>query len=172
VSLTPPLTPLGARAAFLSGPFASPLATRPARPAPTPNLLGLARGRGAVSPIRRPVATLPIRCLSLVTEISFKIDQRHTVPLEPGEAAQLGLHLAVFGRDEEMPRSRRLAEKIAHAIEIAWQGEPALLQLSDFERDDIRAALDAMVDSRGGDLTLSLEILRDVCAADDPIDAA
>jgi hypothetical protein len=71
-----------------------------------------------------------------------------------------------------MPRSRRLAEKIAHAIEIAWQGEPTLLQLSDFQRDDIRAALDAMVDSRGGDLTLSLEILRDACAADDPIDAA
>jgi hypothetical protein len=59
-----------------------------------------------------------------VTEISFKIDERHTVPLEPGEAAQLGLHLAVFGRDEEMPRSRRLAEKIAHAIEIACKKSP------------------------------------------------
>jgi len=43
---------------------------------------------------------------------------------------------------------------------------------TDFQRDDIRAALDAMVDSRRGDLTLSLEILRDACAADDPIDAA
>jgi len=89
-----------------------------------------------------------------MVEVAFKVDEAHTVALEVGEAAQLGLHLAVFGRDEEMPRSRLLAEKIATAVELAWQREPALLQLSDFQRRDIRAALDAMVDSRGRDLSL------------------
>jgi hypothetical protein len=105
-----------------------------------------------------------------MVEVAFKVDEAHTVALEVGEAAQLGLHLAVFGRDEEMPRSRRLAEKIATAVELAWQGEPALLQLSDFQRDDIRAALDAMIDSRAGQLPPGLAQLRDACR-DDPIGA-
>jgi len=106
-----------------------------------------------------------------MVEVPFKVDEAHTVALEVGEAAQLGLHLALFGRDEEMPRSRLLAEKIATAIELARQREPTLLQLSDFHRRDIRAALDAMVDSRGGDLSLGLELLRDACFSNDPIGA-
>ena len=52
------------------------------------------------------------------------------IPLEIGEAAQLGLHLAVFGRDEEMPRSRSVAEKLATAIELAHQAEREPLRLS------------------------------------------
>jgi len=106
-----------------------------------------------------------------MVEVAFKLSEAQTVVLEAGEAAQLAVWLAVFGRDEEMPRSRRLAEKIATAIELAWQREPALLQLSEFQRRDIRAALNAMVDSRGGDLSVGLELLRHACAADDPIGA-
>ena len=103
-----------------------------------------------------------------MVEVAVKVDQTHAIALEVGEAAQPGLHLAVFGRDEEMPRSRSLAEKIATAIELAWQREPALLQLSDFQRQDICAALDAMIDSRRGDLSPALETLRDACATDEP----
>jgi hypothetical protein len=100
-----------------------------------------------------------------VLEIAFKLTETQTIVVDEGEAAQLGLHLAVFGRDEEMPRSRLLAEKIATAIELAFQGEPALLQLSRLQRDDIRAALDAMIDSRA-DLPHGLELLRQACATD------
>jgi hypothetical protein len=98
-------------------------------------------------------------------EIAFKLTEAHTLVVDEGEAAQLGLHLAVFGRDEEMPRSRLLAEKIATAIELAWQGEPALLQLSRLQRDDIHAALDSMIDSRAGQLPRGLELLRQACGS-------
>jgi hypothetical protein len=100
-----------------------------------------------------------------VTEIAFKLTEAQTVVLDECEAAQLGLHLAVFGRDDEMPRSRLLAEKIATAIELAFQGEPALLQLSRLQREDIGAALDAMIDSRA-ELSHGLELLRQACGAD------
>jgi hypothetical protein len=100
-----------------------------------------------------------------VLEIAFKLTETQTIVVDEGEAAQLGLHLAVFGRDEEMPRSRLLAEKIATAIELAFQGEPALLQLSRLQRADIRAALDAMIDSRG-ELSSELGLLRDACGTE------
>jgi hypothetical protein len=86
------------------------------------------------------------------------------MPLEVGEAAQLGLHLAVFGRDEEMPRSRSLAEKLATAIELADtpDGEPLRLSLS--QQAVVGAALDAMADTRGGDLSPGLKRLRGMLA--------
>jgi hypothetical protein len=55
-------------------------------------------------------------------EIAFKLTEAQTVALDECEGAQLGLHLAVFGRDDEMLRSRLLAEKIATAIETGLPG--------------------------------------------------
>ena len=86
------------------------------------------------------------------------------MPLEVGEAAQLGLHLAVFGRDEEMPRSRSLAEKLATAIELADTPDGQPLRLSSSQEAVISAALDAMADTRGGDLSPGLKRLRGMLA--------
>lgn len=81
------------------------------------------------------------------------------MPLEIGEAAQLGLHLAVFGRNDEMPRPRSLAEKLATAIELADTPNREPLRLSSSQPAIIGAALDAMADTRG-DLPPGLERLR------------
>jgi hypothetical protein len=86
------------------------------------------------------------------------------LPLEIGEAAQLGLHLAVFGRDEEMPRSRSMAEKLATAIELADTPDREPLRLSASQQAVIGAALDAMADTRAGDLPPGLQRLRGVLA--------
>jgi hypothetical protein len=55
-----------------------------------------------------------------------------------------------------MPRSRRLAEKIATGVSLAERGEVARLRLSDSQRRDLHAALDAMIDERDGSLTRPL----------------
>jgi hypothetical protein len=59
-----------------------------------------------------------------------------------------------------MPRSRRLAEKIATGVSLAERGEVARLRLSDSQRRDLHAALDAMIDERDGSLTRPLLRLR------------
>jgi hypothetical protein len=82
------------------------------------------------------------------------------VEVPVGDAAQLGLHLAVFGSDEEMPRSRLLAEKIATAVSLAERDATAILHLTESQKGDVRVALDAMIDDRAGTLTDSLLALR------------
>jgi hypothetical protein len=66
-----------------------------------------------------------------------------------------------------MPRSRRLAEKIATGVSLAERGEAARLRLGDSQRHDLHAALDAMIDERDGNLTRPLLRLRSVCAPSD-----
>ena len=85
------------------------------------------------------------------------------VEVPVGDAAQLGLHLAVFGTDEEMPRSRLLAEKIATAVSLAERDANAILHLIDSQKQDVLVALDAMIDDRAGNLTDALIELRAAC---------
>jgi len=85
------------------------------------------------------------------------------VEVPVGDAAQLGLHLAVFGTDEEMPRSRLLAEKIATAVSLAERDANAILHLIDSQKQDVLVALDAMIDDRAGNLTDALIDLRAAC---------
>ena len=103
-----------------------------------------------------------------MAEIEFRIDDQLFVRLPIAEAAQLGLHLAVFGPDDEMPRSRRMAEKIAVAIDLAAQGEPTSLRLGGSQRAAVAAGVFAMLDSRAGNVTDALIRLRDACLIDDP----
>ena len=85
------------------------------------------------------------------------------VELPVGDAAQLGLHLAVFGSDQEMPRSRLLAEKIATAVSLAERDATAILHLTESQKHDVSAALDAMIDDRAGNLSDGLLKLRRTC---------
>ena len=85
------------------------------------------------------------------------------VELPIGDAAQLGLHLAVFGSDEEMPRSRLLAQKIATAVSIAGRDGAAILHLTESQKDVVSIALDAMIDDRAGNLSDALIELRAAC---------
>ena len=98
-----------------------------------------------------------------MSAVSFKVPGAPAVEVPAGDAAQLGLHLAVFGPDEEMPRSRGLAEKIAVAISMAEGGAAALLPLTDGQKADVSVALDAIIDDRAGNLSDSLLALRDAC---------
>jgi hypothetical protein len=102
-----------------------------------------------------------------MAEIEFRIDDQLLVRLPIDHAAQLGLHLAVFGPDDEMPRSRRMAENIAVAIDLAAQGEPASLRLGGSQRDAIAGGVSAMLDSRAGNVTDALLRLRDACLIDE-----
>jgi hypothetical protein len=102
-----------------------------------------------------------------MAEIEFRIDDQFEVCLPIEESAQLGLHLAVFGPDDEMPRSRRLAEKIAVAIELAAQGEPASLRLGGSQREAIAGGVAGMLDSRAGNVGDALILLRDACLIDE-----
>lgn len=98
-----------------------------------------------------------------MSSVSFKIMDAPAVEVPVGDAAQLGLHLAVFGSDEEMPRSRLLAEKIATAVSIAERDATAILHLTESQKHDVAAALDAMIDDRAGNLSDSLLELRGAC---------
>ncbi len=98
-----------------------------------------------------------------MASIGFKIMDAPVIQVPVGEAAQLGLHLAVFGTDEEMPRSRLLAEKIATAVSLAERGATAFLHLTESQRADVAAALEAMLDDRAGNLTGGLLELRSAC---------
>jgi hypothetical protein len=95
--------------------------------------------------------------------VSFKVMDLAAVEVPVGDAAQLGLHLAVFGSDEEMPRSRLLAEKIATAVSLAGRDGGAILHLTESQKHDVLVALDAMIDDRAGNLTGALIELRAVC---------
>jgi hypothetical protein len=95
--------------------------------------------------------------------VGFKVMDSPVVDVPTGDAAQLGLHLAIFGTDEEMPRSRLLAEKIATAVAFAERGATSFLHLTESQRADIELALDAMIDDRAGNLTDPLLELRAVC---------
>ena len=95
--------------------------------------------------------------------VSFKVMDAPVVEVPVGDAAQLGLHLAVFGTDEEMPRSRLLAEKIATAVSLAERDANAILHLIDSQKQDVLVALDAMIDDRAGNLTDALIDLRAAC---------
>ena len=85
------------------------------------------------------------------------------VDVPVGDAAQLGLHLAVFGSDQEMPRSRLLAEKIATAVSLAGRDDTAILHLTESQKADVSLALDAMIDDRAGNLSDPLIALRASC---------
>jgi len=85
------------------------------------------------------------------------------VEVPAGDAAQLGLHLAVFAADQAAARWRLLAEKIATAVALAERGEPALLHLTESQRQNLAIALDAMIDDRAGELSDALVELRAVC---------
>jgi len=102
-----------------------------------------------------------------MAEIEFLVDDRLLVRMAIEDAAQLGLHLAVFGPDDEMPRSRRMAEKIAVAVDLAAQGEPASLRLAGSQREAIAGGVAAMLDSRAGNVGDALIQLRDACLIDD-----
>jgi hypothetical protein len=98
-----------------------------------------------------------------VASVGFKIMDAPAIDVPSGDAAQLGLHLAVFGADEEMPRARLLAEKIATAVSLAERGATAFLHMTESQRADVSLALDAMIDDRGGILSDGLIELRVVC---------
>ena len=104
-----------------------------------------------------------VRLLVPLSSVSFKIMDAPAVELPVGDAAQLGLHLAVFGSDEEMPRSRLLAEKIATAVSLAERGEAALLHLTESQKAEVAVALEAMIDDRAGNLSDGLLELRRTC---------
>jgi hypothetical protein len=95
-----------------------------------------------------------------LSTVSFKIMDAPAIELPVGDAAQLGLHLAVFGSDEEMPRSRLLAEKIATAVSLAERDGGAILHLTESQKNDVAVALNAMIDDRAGNLSDSLLALR------------
>ena len=95
-----------------------------------------------------------------MSTVSFKIMDAPAIDLSVGDAAQLGLHLAVFGSDEEMPRARLLAEKIATAVSIAERDGTAILHLTESQKNDVAVALNAMIDDRAGNLSDSLLALR------------
>jgi hypothetical protein len=69
----------------------------------------------------------------------------------------------VFGPDQEMRRARLLAEKIATAVSLAERGEVASLHLTESQKADVSAALDAMIDDRAGNLSDELLVLRSAC---------
>ena len=98
-----------------------------------------------------------------MSAVSFEVSGAPAVAVPAGDAAQLGLHLAVFGPDEEMQRSRSLAEKIAVAISMAERGATARLLLTESQKADVSVALDAMIDDRTGNLSDALLALRDAC---------
>jgi hypothetical protein len=99
----------------------------------------------------------------MARRLVFELADRE-LSLPTGDAARLGLHLAVFGGEEEMPRARLLAEKIATGIALAERGEEARLRVSESQRGDLHLALDAMIDERDGNLTRPLLRLRSACA--------
>jgi hypothetical protein len=99
-----------------------------------------------------------------VTFVSFKIVDAPPVEMPAGDAAQLGLHLAVFGSDQELARGRMLAEKIATAVSLAVRDGNAILHLTEGQKRDVGVALDAMLEDRGEMLADSLPSLRHVCA--------
>jgi hypothetical protein len=86
----------------------------------------------------------------LLASVSFKIMDSLAVEVPVGDAARLGLHLAVFGSDEELARWRLLAEKIATAVSLAERDGNAILHLTERQKRDVAAALDAMREDRGG----------------------
>jgi hypothetical protein len=98
-----------------------------------------------------------------VASLSFKIMDRPAVDVPAGDAAQLGLQLAVFAREPAAARSRLLAEKIATAVALAERGERAFLHLTESQRRDLTLALDAMIDDRVGNLPEALLALRAAC---------
>lgn len=98
-----------------------------------------------------------------MSTVSFKIMHAPAIDLSVGDAAQLGLHMAVFGSDEGMPRSRLLAEKIATAVSIAERDAAAILHLTESQKANVSVALDAIIDDRAGNLSDSLLALRRAC---------
>jgi hypothetical protein len=102
-----------------------------------------------------------------MAEIEFRVDDQLVVQLPIEDAAQLGLHLAVFGPDDEMPRSRRMAERIAVAIDLAAQGERTSLRLGGAQREAIAGGVAAMLDGRAGNVGDALIVLRDACMIDE-----
>jgi hypothetical protein len=122
------------------------------------------RGTNTRSPSNANVRTLQAAKLAtLLPSVSFKIMDAPVLELPAGEAAQLGLHLAVFGSEEEMPRWRLLAEKIAVAVSQAERGDASILHLTESQRRDISLALDAMIDDRAGNLSDELLAVRASC---------
>jgi hypothetical protein len=96
--------------------------------------------------------------------VSFKIMDALPVEVPVGDAAQLGLHLAVIGSGEELARGRLLAEKIATAVSLAERDGNAILHLTEGQKRDVAVALDAMLEDRDGMLSDSLLTLRQACA--------
>ena len=78
------------------------------------------------------------------------------VEVPVGDAAQLGLHRAVFGSDEGSGRPRLLAKKIATAVSLAGRGGGAILHLARAKSTNVLVALDAMLEDRGGMLPDSM----------------
>jgi hypothetical protein len=60
-----------------------------------------------------------------------------------------------------------MAEKIAVAVDLAAQGEPALLRLGGSQREAIAAGVAAMLDARAGNVSDVLVRLRDACLVDE-----
>jgi hypothetical protein len=87
------------------------------------------------------------------------------VEVPVGDAAQLGLHLAVFGPEEGIARSRLLAEKIATAVSFAIRDGSAMLHLTESQKRDIAVALGSMYEDRGRILSDSLLSLRVACTS-------
>jgi hypothetical protein len=81
-----------------------------------------------------------------------------------GNAAQLGLHLAVFGSDEGIACSQLLPEQIATAILLAERDGNAILHLTEDQKRGVAVALDAMLEDRGGMLADALSTLRQAFA--------
>ena len=79
----------------------------------------------------------PLSCPTLLPSGSFKITDAPVLELRAGEAAQLGLHLAVLGSEEELPRWRLLVEKIAVAVSQAERGDSSILHLTESHRSAI-----------------------------------
>jgi hypothetical protein len=86
------------------------------------------------------------------------------VEVQVGDAAQLGLHLAVFRSDPDLARGRLLAEKIATAVSLAERDGNAILHLTEGQKRDVAVTLEAMLEDRGGMLAASLSTLRQACA--------
>jgi hypothetical protein len=101
--------------------------------------------------------------LAPMASVSFKIVDAPALEIPAGDAAQLGLHLAVFSAEDDAGRWRLLAEKIAVAVSQAVRGDAALLNLTESQRRDICRALDAMIDDRAGNLSDQLLDLRAYC---------
>jgi hypothetical protein len=95
----------------------------------------------------------------------FQVDQLPPIPIMLGDAERLARSLAGFGTDQEMPRSRQLADRIRDAaIDMATtRVADNVIGIGAEDAENVFAALDRLLNEEG--LSEPLRALYADCAS-------